>query len=155
MWRYACTLNTQHCTWSMEKWTWKTSNISIYPYLAPDGVPEVLTGDADGGSRHADHHGHLVVHLEHPVVDVDLVEGEIFHQITQQMRHGAYVSSVMKIDQLLPGHRMHHRIILWNVSDTFCYEALSMGPDVLSLSPQSCYNKILSLSQFTVSIFSM
>ena len=63
----------------MEKWTKKSLNISIYLYFAPDGVPEVLTGDADGGARHADYHGHLVVHLEHPVVDVDLVKREVLH----------------------------------------------------------------------------
>ena len=54
----------------------------------PNGVPKVLTGDADGGSRHADHHGHLVVELECPVVDVGLLEIEVVREIAQQMSHG-------------------------------------------------------------------
>ena len=70
------TLNTAHGEMDMKNFN---SNISIYPYVAPDGVPEVLTGDANCGARHADHHGHLVVHLEHPVVDVDLVKREVLH----------------------------------------------------------------------------
>ena len=74
-----CDVMHAHSTLLMEKRTCKTSNISIYPYFAPDGVPEVLTGDANCGARHADHHGHLVVHLEHPVVDVDLVKREVLH----------------------------------------------------------------------------
>ena len=49
----------------------------------PDWVPEVLAGNPHCSTSHADHHRHLVVHLEHPVVDVDLIEGEIFHQITE------------------------------------------------------------------------
>ena len=68
-----CDVMRAHSTLHMEKW------ISIYPYFAPDGVPEVLTGDAHRGARHADHHGHLVVHLEHPVVNVDLVKREVLH----------------------------------------------------------------------------
>ena len=50
---------------------------------SPDGVTEVLAGDADCGARHADHHGHLVVKLERPVVNVCLLEVEIVGEITQ------------------------------------------------------------------------
>ena len=50
---------------------------------SPDGVTEVLAGDADSGARHADHHGHLVVKLERPVVNVCLLEVEIVGEITQ------------------------------------------------------------------------
>ena len=70
------TLHMEHGEVDMKNFN---SKISIYSYFAPDGVPEVLTGDAHRGARHADHHGHLVVHLEHPVVDVDLVKREVLH----------------------------------------------------------------------------
>ena len=59
--------------------------------ILPYGVPKVLTGDADSGSRHADHHGHLVVQLERPVVDVGLLEVEVVGEIAQQMSHGVCV----------------------------------------------------------------
>ena len=57
--------------------------INLFMFRQPDGVPKVLASYPHCGSRHADHHRHLVVHLEHPVVDVDLIKGEIFHQVTQ------------------------------------------------------------------------
>ena len=51
--------------------------------ISPDGVPKVLAGDPHCGPRHADHHGHLVVQLERPVVNVCLLEVEIVGEITQ------------------------------------------------------------------------
>ena len=53
----------------------------------PDGVPKVLAGNAHSRSRHTDHHGHLVVQLERPVVDVGLIEVEIVGEITEKMGH--------------------------------------------------------------------
>ena len=50
---------------------------------SPDGVPKVLAGDPHRGACHADHHGHLVVKLERPVVYVCLLEIEIVGEITQ------------------------------------------------------------------------
>ena len=58
---------------------------------SPDGVSKVLAGDPHRGPRHADHHGHLVVQLERPVVDVGLLEIEVVGEIAQQMSHGVCV----------------------------------------------------------------
>ena len=57
-------------------------------HLSPDGVPEVLGGDAHRGARHADHRARLVEQLERPVVDVGLIELEVVGEITEKMRHG-------------------------------------------------------------------
>ena len=54
---------------------------------SPDGVPKVLAGDPHRGPRHADHHGHLVVQLECPVVNIDLLKGEIVLQTLKEVRH--------------------------------------------------------------------
>ena len=45
--------------------------------VAPDRISKVLSSNANCGPCHADHHGHLVVHLEHPVVNIDLIKGHI------------------------------------------------------------------------------
>ena len=61
----------------------------------PDRIPEVLAGNPNGGPRHADDHGHLVVELEGPVVYVDLIKLEVADQITEQVCHGAGVISLL------------------------------------------------------------
>ena len=53
----------------------------------PDWIPKVLTGNPHCGPCHADHHGHLVVQLERPVVDIGLLEVKVVGEITQQMSH--------------------------------------------------------------------
>ena len=58
-------------------------NDSSAGLLSPDGVSEILTGDAHRGPSHADHHGYFVVKLEGPVVDVGLFEIEVVGEITQ------------------------------------------------------------------------
>ena len=58
-------------------------NDSSAGLLSPDGVSEILTGDAHRGPSHADHHGDLVVKLERPVVNVGLIQVEVVGEITQ------------------------------------------------------------------------
>ena len=55
--------------------------------MSPDGVPKVLAGNPHSGACHADHHGHLVVQLERPVVDVGLLEIEVVGEIRQEVSH--------------------------------------------------------------------
>ena len=45
--------------------------------LTTDWIPEVLTGNPHFGPCHADHRGHLVVQLECPVVNIDLIKSEV------------------------------------------------------------------------------
>jgi len=45
--------------------------------LAADGISKVLAGNSDCCPRHADHNRDLVVELEGPVVDVDLLKLEV------------------------------------------------------------------------------
>lgn len=49
--------------------------------VARDRLAEVCLGHAHEGAHHAEDRGHLVVELEHPVLDVDLVQGEVGHQV--------------------------------------------------------------------------
>ena len=56
-------------------------------FKLPDRVSKVLAGNAHGGPCHADHHGHLVVQLECPVVNIDLIKLEIISKITQKVSH--------------------------------------------------------------------
>ena len=56
---------------------------------SPDGVTKVLGGDPHGGPGHAEQGGGSVVELEHPVVDVDLVELEPAGEIVHKMSHAA------------------------------------------------------------------
>ena len=69
------------------------SRIFYFSSYLPDGVTEVLRGDADSGPGHAEQRGGAVVELEHPVVDVDLVELEPARQIVHQMSHLAALFS--------------------------------------------------------------
>ena len=55
--------------------------------LLPNRVPEELAGDSDSGAQHADDKAELVVELEHPIVDVDLVELHVVHQVREEVRH--------------------------------------------------------------------
>ena len=57
--------------------------------LLPDGVTKVLGGDTHGGPCHAEQRRGAVVELEHPVVDVDLVELEPAGEIVHKMSHAA------------------------------------------------------------------
>ena len=55
--------------------------------ILPDRISKVLTGNPHGGPCHADHHGHLVVQLECPVVNIDLIKLEVVSKITEQVSH--------------------------------------------------------------------
>ena len=43
----------------------------------PDRITKVLASNPHGGPGHADDHGHLVVQLESPIINVDLIKLEI------------------------------------------------------------------------------
>lgn len=62
---------------------------------SPDRVTKVLGGDAHGGPGHAKQGGGAVVELEHPVVDVDLVELEPAGEIVHKMSHAAGVECLV------------------------------------------------------------
>ena len=59
--------------------------------FSPDGVTKVLGGDTHCGPRHTEQRRGAVVELEHPVVDVDLVELEPAGEIVHKMSHAAGV----------------------------------------------------------------
>ena len=56
-------------------------------FKLPDRVSKVLAGNPHCGPCHADHHGHLVVQLECPVVNIDLIKLEVVSKITEQVSH--------------------------------------------------------------------
>ena len=68
---------------------------SLLVLLLPDRVTKVLGGDAHGGPGHAEQGGGAVVELEHPVVDVDLVELEPAGEIVHKMSHAAGVECLV------------------------------------------------------------
>ena len=53
----------------------------------PDRISEKLTGNPNSGSGHTDYKAELVVEFKHPVVDVDLIELHVAHQIGEKVRH--------------------------------------------------------------------
>ena len=56
-------------------------------WLVPDGVSEVLGGDAHRGPCHADHGRGFVVQLEDPVIDIYFIKLEIISKIVDQVSH--------------------------------------------------------------------
>ena len=66
--------------------------------LVPDGIPEELAGNADSGPQHADDKAELVVELEHPIVDVDLVKLHVVDEIRQEVRHGGGGGAVLLVE---------------------------------------------------------
>ena len=69
--------------------------IELILFSSPDGVAKVLGGNAHGGPSHAEQGGGAVVELEHPVVDVDLVELEPAGEIVHKMSHAAGVECLV------------------------------------------------------------
>ena len=66
----------------------------MHPAVVIDEVATVFAGDwltkvslsnSDGGSQHAEDRGDFVVQFEDNVVDVDLVYGEVAHQVREEM----------------------------------------------------------------------
>ena len=58
--------------------------------IAVDGIPKVLAEESHHGADEVDESAALVEELEVPVVDVDLVYGEVAHQVRQEMLgHGS------------------------------------------------------------------
>ena len=53
----------------------------------PDRISEKLTSNPNSGSGHTDNKAKLVVEFKHPVVDVDLIELHVAHQIGEKVRH--------------------------------------------------------------------
>ena len=74
--------------------------------ILPNWVPKILTGYANSCTSHANHHRHLVVELEGPVVNIDVIESEVIGKVTQKMGHG--VSELCQALLTLLNHTLSH-----------------------------------------------
>ena len=64
--------------------------VEVITEVATYWFSKVSLGNSDGGPQHAEDSGDFVEQFEDDVVDVDLVDGEVAHQVGQEMLgHGS------------------------------------------------------------------
>ena len=59
--------------------------VEVITEVATDGFSKVSLSNSDGGPQHAEDSGDFVEQFEDNVVDVDLVYGEVAHQVREEM----------------------------------------------------------------------
>ena len=107
--------------------------VEIIAEVATDGFSKVSLGNSDGGPQHAEDSGDFVEQFEDNVVDVDLVYGEVAHQIWEEMLgHGCQLS--------LFGTEMNIGISFYRLNDVFLPTSsldLQLETEVIKLSNQA------------------
>ena len=76
--------------------------------ILPDGVSKVLSGDTHGCSGHAEQSWGSIVELEHPVVNVNLIEFEPAGKIVDKMSHDGVFSIFFFGNILMPMMKLYN-----------------------------------------------
>ena len=76
--------------------------VEVVTEVAGDWFTKVSLGNSNGGPQHAEDSGDFVEQFEDNVVDVDLVYGEVAHQVRQEMLgHGSLSLSPAQLQREL------------------------------------------------------